>query len=142
MKALKTFTFSLLSLFCLNIVSCNDSGSKAVDQYIETLDRATEKVEEINNFSELLNYKEIISSEEVEKIISQNPDYLLSDSDKERIKKSYDKLLKTAYEKTIQYSGLPEAYQKEANTKIEMLIHKANYGIDNAETLGELLRVH
>lgn len=138
MKKLKFLLFVALTFGCTYIVSCSKSGNSPVDQYVELLDQATKKAEKISSMSDLTNVQGIISPQEAMKIVSDNSDYELTDNDKEKLKKSYDKLLKVAYEKTAEYGGVPEEYKEQVKTQVDLIIEAANKGIDNAKTLGDL----
>lgn len=138
MKNLKIFTIGLVALLACGFASCHKGGNTPVDQFVELMDEATKKAEKINSVSELQNVQDIISQEDALKIVRENPDYVLTNGDKDKIKKSYDKLLRTAYEKTAELSGFPEEIKQQSKAQIELIIDAANKGIDNATTLGDL----
>lgn len=128
----------LLALPCV-LDSCSKSGTdNPVDEYVMILDQAAQKAEKINSLEDLLNVQEIISPEAAFNIVRNNADYELTDKDKEKLKKSYDKLLRVAYEKTSEYGDLSEEVKKQTKSQVNLIIEAANKGIDNAKTLGEL----
>lgn len=116
---------------------CHRSNTP-VDEYVAILEQAAEKVEQISSFGELMDVNEIISPDEALEVIHNNPDYPLTDKDKERLKQSYDRLLRASYEKTLEYGDFPESIKKQTRKQMELYIETANSGIDRAKTLGEL----
>lgn len=129
----------ILSLLLVVIASgCHKSANTPVDEYIGILDRATEKAEKISSMNDLLNVQEIISPEAALEIVKENSGYQLTDKDKDKLKKSYDKLLRVAYDKTAEYGGLPDEYKEQAKAQVELIIEAANKSIDAASTLGDL----
>lgn len=132
-----TLAFAML-ISLLGVYSCGKGGNNPVDQYVEILDQATKKAEQINSMSDLVNVQAIISPEDAAEIVRQNADYELTDKDKEKLKKSFDKLLKVAYEKTAEFGGLPESMKDQAKAQVDLLIEGANISIDQAKTLGDL----
>lgn len=120
-------------------LSCGKRSTTPVDEYVTILDEATEKAEKIASMQDLLNVKEIISPEAAMQIVRENSDYKLTKGDKEKLKKSYDRLLKVAYEKTAEYGGLPEEVRKQTKDQIQLFIDAANTGIDRAQTMGDLM---
>ena len=139
MKKFNIILFSLIAFSCcISVSSCGKSGNTPVDQFTDLLEQATQKAEKISSMADLVNVQEIISPEDAMKILQENADYKLSDSDKDKLKKSYDKLLKVAYEKTAEYSGLPDEYKKQAKAQVDLIIEAANNSIDQAKTLGDL----
>lgn len=132
----------IVTLFATCLLSaCGKGGTTPVDEYVAILDAATEKAEKISSKEDLLNVKDIISPEAAMKIMRDNADYELTGSDKEKLKKSYDKLLRVAYEKTAEYGGLPDAIKEQTKDQIQLFIDAANEGIDRAHTMGELVGV-
>ena len=137
----KLFTLLLIFVASCCMVSCGKGGNSPVDEYVAILDNATEKAEKISSMEDLLNVQEIISPEAAMNIVNNNADYVLTKEDKEKLKKSYDRLLKVAYEKTAEYGGLPEGMKKQTKGQIQLFIDAANEGIDRARTMGELTGV-
>ncbi|MCH5228874.1 MAG: hypothetical protein J1F12_02635 [Muribaculaceae bacterium] len=139
---MKKQNYFISLLFCVVLalsVSCGKGGGNTpVDQYVEVLDQAREKTEKINSTADLLNFQDIVNPQDAWNIIKDNSEYVLTDSDKDKLKKSYDKLLKVAYEKTIEYGGLPDEMKDATKAQVDLIIDAANKGIDNAKTLGDL----
>lgn len=133
MKAIR-YIFPLLLLF---LFACGKSGNSPVDQIVVLLDQATEKTENINSFAQLNDVKNIISPEEIWTIIRENADYKLSDSDKGRLKKSYDKLVKAAYEKSCEFVPSDEM-KKMVKSQLDIMMEGIKNNIENAETLGQI----
>lgn len=138
MKKINLFLGVLATVLVLGVCSCSKGGNSPVDQFVEILDQATKKAEKISSMQDLLNVQQIISPEEAMSIIRENSDYELTDKDRDKLKKSYDKLLRVAYEKTAEYGGLPEELKKQTEAQIDLYIEAANNGIDSAKTLGDL----
>ena len=142
MKSIKIFVGLILMMavaFCMD--SCGKGSQSPVDEYVAILDEAAEKAEKISSMQDLLNVHEIISPEAAMNVANNNADYVLSKSDKEKLKKSYDKLLKVAYEKTAEYGGLPQDVMKQTKNQINLFIEAANDRIDGSQTLGELVGI-
>lgn len=138
MKRINLFLSLIVILGAGLLFSCGKGGKSPVDQYVEILDQATEKAEKISSMADVLNVQQIISTEETTKLLKDNADYELTDKDKEKLKKSYDKLLKVAYNKTTEYSGIPDSMKKQTDGQLELIIEAANKVIDNAHTLSDL----
>lgn len=137
---MKRLSYILAILFACFAFSCgHKSGNSPVDQYVSMLEKATEKAEKISSFSELINVQEIISPEDARQIILDNRDYPLDENDKKMLKKSYDKLIRVAYEKTAEFGDLSDSMKKDSKKQIEMLIDLSNSKIDRAATFGDLL---
>lgn len=136
MKKIK-FIFSLLVILAtVQLSSCGKSDSP-VNQIVEILDQATQKTEAISNAAELANVQNIISPDDIWKIIKENSDYELTKGDKEKLKKSYNKLVKTAYEKTSEY--LPsEDTKKSIKSQLDLMMEAIDRNIDEATTLGNI----
>lgn len=140
MKYFRILLTLLVVLTAVGLDSCGKkSGNSPVDQYVGLLDAATEKAQDINSFEDLVNVQQIISPKEARDIIMENQDYELTDKDKKRLKKSYDKLLRVAYDKTTEVGGLSESMKKDTKKQIDMVIDITNKNIDNATTMGDLL---
>ena len=124
--------FSAIGLF-----SCGQNETP-VDKYVKLLDEATEKTERIHNLDELMQARDIISVQEIMEIARESKDYCLKDSDREKIKKSYDLLLRTTYKKTIEYGNFTEEMNRRMESQVENFIEEANKRIDKIQTFGEL----
>ena len=141
MKKISIISGILLFTLSLFFNSCGKSNNNPVDKYVDILESAASQAEQIHSTSDFLNIQQIISPEATQKIVEENEDYILTDKDKEKLKKSFDKLLKVSYEKTIKYGGMPEEIKKQAKGQMELLIEGANKGIDNAKNLGYINRI-
>lgn len=138
MKKTGTLISLLLLILSGMAFSCSKSGGDPVDEYVGLLETATKKAEQIKSASDLMNVQEIISPEDAMEIMRNHSTYELTDKDKDKLKKSYDKLLRVAYDKTIEYGGLPEEIKEQTKAQVDLIIDAANKSIDNAKTLGEL----
>ena len=139
MKKLNYLLALIAVIAMVGVSSCRKHhGNSPVDQYVEILDAAIEKTEKINSFEDLTDVQQIINPQEALEIVQKNAGYELTDNDKEKLKKSFDKLLKVAYNKTIEYGGVPESMKEATKAQVDLIIDAANKGIDNAKTLGEL----
>ena len=142
MKTIKILLSALVIISAVQLSSCGHKNSDSpVDQYIQMLDEATEKTKQINSFEDLTNVQDIISPEKATEILRNNMDYVLTKGDKGKLKKSYDKLLKVAYEKTTKFGGFPEEVKKATMDQADLVIDAANKRIDEAETLGDLIGI-
>ena len=137
MKEIKILLGFLLIFASEELSSCGKSSDSPVDQIVEILDQATKKTENITNAAELANVKNIISPNDIWQIISDNADYELTKGDKEKLKKSYNKLVKAAYEKSSEY--IPsESLKKTVKSQLDLMMEGINRSIDNATTLGSI----
>ena len=139
MKVLKMMGLGLLMLGASQMISCSKSNSDSpVDQYIEILENATKQAEKISSLQELNEVQSVVTREEAQTLLMSAKDYELSDSEKSKLKKATDKFLKVAFEKSMEYSNLPEDIKKESKAQVDLAIEAVNKHIDNAKTLGEI----
>lgn len=127
----------IFPLFLIFLFACSKSGDSPVDRIVVLLDEATEKTHDINSVSQLNDVQNIISPTDVWTIINENADYKLSDSDKGKLKKSYDKLVKAAYEKSCEFVP-SEDMKKLMKNQLDLMMEGIKKNIDNAETLGQI----
>ena len=130
------FSFIILLAAC-QITSCGKGGNSPVDRIVILLDQATEKTKDIQNVTDLTDVKNIISPEDVWNIIRENSDYKLSKGDKDKLKKSYNRLMKAAFEKSCEFVP-SEDMKNAAKTQLDLFMEVIDKSIDNAETLGEI----
>lgn len=130
------FAFIILLATC-QFSSCGKGGNSPVDQIVSILDQATEKTENIQSMTDLTNVKSIISPEDVWQIIQKNSDYKLTKGDKNKLKKSYNHLVKTAYEKSCEFVTSDEL-KKAVKSQLDLMLGAIDQSIDNAETLGDI----
>ena len=134
-----TFLFAALFIFCAaQFSSCSKSENTPVDRYVEIIEEATKQAEQIKSMDEMANIQSVISPEDAQELIKSSYDYQLTDSDKEKLKKATDKLIKVAFEKTVKFSNFSETDKKNAEMQIDLAIEAANKYIDNATTLGQI----
>lgn len=133
-----SFLFVVLATVLLGACAHHSSHSP-VAQYVNLLEEATQKAENISSLTELVNVQDIISPEDARQIIIDNRDYPLTDDDKKALKKSFDKLIRVAYEKTAEFGNLSETMKKDSKKQVEMVIDINNKKIDAANTMGDLL---
>lgn len=138
MKKITLIFISLLFIFTsAQLSSCGKGSDSPVDKIIVLLDEATEKTENINSMAELTNVKNIVSPEDIWTIIKENSDYKLTKGDKEKLKKSYNRLLKVAYEKSSEFSP-SEELKKVVKSQLDLMMQAVDSNIENAETLGDI----
>lgn len=137
MKKLTTLLSLLLIFTAATLSSCGKGGNSPVDQIVEILDQATKKTENINSMSDLTNVKDIISPEKVWTIIQNNSDYELTKGDKEKLKKSYNKLVNTAFDKSCEFVP-SEEMKKLVKNQLDLMLEAIDKNIDNATTLGDI----
>ena len=137
---MKKIAYLFVILSAVLVCACHHSWTNSpVAQYVALLDAAAEKAENISSLNELVNVQDIINPQEAKQIIIDNRDYPLSDDDKKALKKSFDKLIRIAYEKTAEYGDLSDSMKKDTKKQIEMIVDFSNKRIDAANTLGDLL---
>lgn len=136
MKKIKLILSILVFTTILPFISCN-KGDSPVDQIVVLLDKATEKTAEIQSFADLTNVNNIISKEDIWSIIKNNKDYKLTKGDKEKLKKSYNKLVKEAYEKSCEFVPSDDM-KKVVKNQLDLFMEAIDKNIENAETLGDI----
>lgn len=137
MKQFKILLTLVVLFSTLQFVSCSKKDNTPVDQIVVLLDNGVEKVESINSMAELTDVKNIVSANEVWKIIQENSNYELTKGDKEKLKKSYNKLVEAAYKKSSECIPSDE-YKKTVKNQLDLLMEGINRSIDSAKTLGEI----
>lgn len=138
-RILGYLSLAVLFIAAIQFSSCGGGNSDSpVEKYIEILDKATAEAENISSLSELANVQSVVSQEEAQALIQNSKDYELTSSDKEKLKKATDKLLKVAFEKSMEFSNLPDNLKEASKSQMEMAIDLANKRIDEAKTLGEI----
>ena len=130
------FTLIILLATC-QLSSCGKGGNSPVDQIVVLLEEATKKTEQINSMMELTNVRNIVSPDDVWNIIRENSDYKLSKGDKDKLKKSFNRLVNTAYDKSAEF--VPDGNMKKAvKSQLDLMMEAIDQNIDNAETLGDI----
>ena len=137
MKQLKLLLGLLVIFATLQVSSCGKQSNSPVNQIVEILDEATKKTEQISNASELTNVQNVISPEAVWTIINDNSDYELTKDDKEKLKKSYNKLVKAVFEKSSEFVP-SESMKQSVKSQLDLMVEAINRNIDNAKTLGSI----
>lgn len=137
MKILKIFLSLVVVITACQITSCGKKSHTPVDEIVTLLEEGVKKTQNINNMAELSDVKNIVPQQEIWNLIRENSDYQLTKDDKEKLKKSYDKLIKAAYEKTSEY--IPNEELKSAiKSQLDLTMSAVDKNIDNAETLGDI----
>ena len=134
---MKKLTFILSIVILLAAVQCGKKDSSPVDEIVALMDDATKKTEQIQNLAELSNVNRIVPQEEVWNIIRNNSDYKLTDGDKEKLKKSFNKLVKTAFEKTGEFVS-DDTMKKAFRSQLDLMMEGIDRSIDQAATLGDI----
>ena len=137
MKHLKLLLGFIVIFAALQISSCGKGSGSPVDQIVEMLDEAADKTDKITSEASLLNVQNLISPDEIYKIINDNSDYELTKGDKEKLKKSYNHLVKSVYEKTSEFVP-SEEMKKVVKNQLDLMMEGINRSIDNATTLGSI----
>ncbi|MCH5235434.1 MAG: hypothetical protein J1E16_09065 [Muribaculaceae bacterium] len=127
----------LLPIFFLILFACGKGGNTPVDQIVVLLDQATEKTQDINSVAQLNDVQNIISPQEIWTIIENNSDYQLTDSDKNKLKKSYERLVKAAYDKSCEFVPSDEM-KKVMKNQLDLMMEGIRNNIDAATTLGQI----
>lgn len=136
MKTVKFILSLFVILATIQLSSCKKSDSP-VNEIVEILEQATKKTEEIKSAADLANVDNIVKPKDIWEIINANSDYELTKGDKEKLKKSYNKLVKAAYEKTSEY--LPsDDMKKSIKSQLDLMVEAIGNNIDNAKTLGSI----
>ena len=139
-KLISTLCLAFFLITGLQLSSCaggSDSNSP-VAQYVELLEKATKQIEGISNLEELKDVQRGVESQQATTLLLESKDYVLTDSDKEKLKKATDKMLKAVFDKSIELSGLEEDMKKTMKDQSELAIEAVNKNIDKATTLGQI----
>ena len=135
MKKFKVL-FSLLLVFSLcQLSSCHKETP--VDQIVEILNQATQKVKQIQDPAELSNIRNVVSPEDVWNIIRENGEYQLTDHDKDELKKSYNELMTAAYDKSAEFVNDDES-KKTVKSQLDLMMRAIDNNIDRANVLGDI----
>lgn len=138
MKNIK-FLLSLLVIVAgLSMVSCGKHGNSPVDQYCEILDRLTDKIESATTINDLANLQQYLNPEEGVEIIKNNSDYLLTESDKKNLIKSIDRLLDSAYNKSVELSGISGPEKEMVKSQIDLAKQAMKVKVESSTNLGEM----
>ena len=121
----------------INLSSC-ESSNTPVDRLVEIIDKATEQVKDSKSNDALDNIQSAMVADGAEALIKDNADYELTDSDKSKLKKSMEKLVRAAFEKSITYYNFDDDVKKNLRAQIDMAVAGINTTIDNAKTLSEI----
>lgn len=134
MKHLKLIVLTLTLIASSFVISCEKSNSP-IDQFVEVLDETSAKVEKCTSLDELTNLQ---TNEAAMTIERENADYKLTDNDKKKLKKSMEKLLTVAFDKTLELQGLSEVGKEMKETQLKLMVEAVNQQIDKADTFGEI----
>lgn len=131
--------FSAIIILSLSglLYSCGNSDSP-VDRLTAIIDKATEQVKDSKSNDALENIQSAMVTDGAEALIKDNANYELTNSDKNKLKKSMEKLVKAAFEKSISYYNFDESVKKNLRSQIDMAVAGINTTIDQAKTLGEI----
>ena len=138
MKQLKLFLLLTSVFIFAGFISCSKNENTPVDQYVELIEEAIQKLENIKSSEGIENIANIMQNPKAQELDKEYADYVLTEADKKKLKKSLDKLIHVAYDKTMEYAGLPENIIKLKKAQVDMMVEAANQQIDNATTLGEI----
>lgn len=138
MKTLK-YVFSALLIFAaLQIASCGGNNSPAA-RYADLVGKIVDEMEKCNSVDELYQISQTSEyGKEANAIVNENPDYVLTDSDKEKLIKVNDRLAQVFFDKTVQLGAVPEEVKKYAEDQMKASIEAINDQINNCKTLGDL----
>lgn len=131
-------TAVLFSLLSLNLNSCGKKDITPVDEYVLIIEEAIQNMEKINNTTEFADYSNLVAPAEAIEFVKRHADYRLTDDDKKKLQKCYDKLITVAYEKTLAYGDLPGQYKEITKSQAQLMKDGVKNLIHNANTLGDL----
>ena len=134
MKKLSLFLSMIVMLAACQFTSCSKSNSP-VDQIVALIDKNTKEIKkmDLNDISDLQN----MFTPEVDEIIKENSDYELTDSDKNKLKKSMKGFADATYDKVTE--NLPiKALKEEMKSQLEIVLAAVDYKIESAKTLGDI----
>ena len=139
-KIFGIFVLALVGVVSVQLSSCGggSASQSPVDQYIAIVEKAVAETEKVTNVTELHSINTAGIQAEAQEIIDNNPDYELTDEDKEKLKSATDKLLKIAFEKSIEFNGLSEEMKEASKSQLKMAIDISNKRIEEAKTLSQI----
>lgn len=145
MKYMKTvvktsvWALLLMGLFIFN--SCKSGGEQVVDEMCDTIEKVTKELDKCKDFQDIQNsnYKKILEDSKLNVKIKENQDYILSASDKEKLKKTFNNFIKIFMTKIVGLSGgMVEESAIEENTKL--VEQQIDEQIQSSKTLGDFYK--
>ena len=114
------------------ICSCKQQTPST--QFIDALDNAEAQISKATNIEEIMNMAVVLK--ESENVARNNQDYRLTDDDKEAIKKSMERLYRSAYAKDNELSGKNLPIEQ-----IDMIVKMMEVSVDRAKSLADFVQV-
>ena len=139
MKKTKFIGLFLSLVSFVMIASCGKGGNTPVDQYVAAIEQATEQLKNLSD-SDNINTKDIPPQKALD-ISEKYADYKLTDDDKEKLKKSFDKYVKALFEQLANQAGLPESMKPQIKNQSKLVLEAINAHIEEAATMADLGRV-
>ena len=135
----------IIKFLCLTVViavavqflSCSGNDSP-IGKYVELVNKVTDEVTSINSLEELRDIDQADYAAQLSEIMQTSGNYELTDSDKEKLKKAYDRFLNEFFKKTLDLSNLPDEIKETMSSQKELAIERVNTSIENSKTLSEI----
>ena len=142
MKAVvKTSVWALLLMGLFIFNSCKSGGEQVVDEMCDTIEKVTKELDKCKDFQDIQNsnYKKILEDSKLNVKLKENQDYVLSASDKEKLKKTFNNFIKIFMTKIVGLSGgMVEESAIEENTKL--VEQQIDEQIQSSKTLGDFYK--
>lgn len=113
---------------------CSCKQQTPATQFIDALDNAEAQISKATNIEEIMNMAVVLK--ESENVARNNQDYRLTDEDKEAIKKSMERLYRSAYAKDNELSGKNLPLEQ-----IDMIVKMMEVSVDRAQSLADFVQV-
>ena len=139
--AVKTSVWALLLMGLFIFNSCKSGGEQVVDEMCDTIEKVTKELDKCKDFQDIQNsnYKKILEDSKLDAKIKENQDYVLSASDKEKLKKTFNNFIKIFMTKIVGLSGgMVEESAIEENTKL--VEQQIDEQIQSSKTLGDFYK--
>lgn len=133
MKKINSILTMALIALVMGIASC--SKSSPVVEYANEIDKATKVIASATDLKDLESKSLEADQDKTNQIITDNADYVLTDSDKDILKEALGNLIKTSLIKGMEFSG-QKVSDEEVESYVKMVVDP---NIDKATTLGDLL---
>ena len=133
-------TLFLSAICLLNAVAQTTDCAKAVDIMCEGIDRVSTAIRDASSVEavDTLDFDQIMGSENPEDQLEECGDYLLTSTDKEKLKMSCDGLIAAMV--IVTYKDLGPGYSLDDIAEIMVPMNETLHGIvDNSETLKDFV---
>lgn len=127
---------NLLAVAAIATISafCSCKQQTPATQFVDALDNAEAQISKATDIEEIMNMSVVLK--ESENVARNNQDYRLTDDDKKAIKKSMERLYRSAYEKDKELSGKNLPVEQ-----IDIIVKMMEASVDRAKSLADFVQV-